>query len=67
MILLEVGNLDGLFGLIAVVMFGPSIILAVIGLILLKKYKKAAKVCFILAVIYLVISLGICGSILAMG
>jgi hypothetical protein len=67
MILLEVGNLDGLFQLIAAVMFGPSIILAIIGLMLLKKYKKAAKVCFILAVVYLVISLGVCGSIIAMG
>lgn len=67
MILLEVGNLDGLIQLIAAVMFGPSILLAIIGLILLKNYKKAAKVCFILAVVYLVISLGVCGSILAMG
>ena len=64
MILLEVGNLDGLFLLIGAIMFAPSIILAIIGFALLKKYKTAAKVSFILAVVYLVFSLGICGSML---
>ncbi len=67
MILLEIGNLDGLVQLIAAIMFGPSILLAIIGLFLLKNYKKAAKVCFILAVVYLVISLGVCGTLLASG
>lgn len=64
MILLEVGNLDGLFLLIGAVMFGPAIILAIIGFFLLKKHKKAAKICFILAVVYVIISLGVCGSML---
>ena len=61
MILLE-GNYDGILYLILAIMFGPAILLAGIGFILLKKNKKAAKVFFILATLYVVISLGICGS-----
>lgn len=64
-LLIEVGNLDGLVLLIAAIMFGPSIILAIIGFLLLKRNKKAAKVFFILAVVYLLVSLGICGSMMA--
>jgi len=65
MILLEIGNLDGLVLLIVAVMFGPALILAIIGLLMLKKDKKLAKVLLILAVVYTIISLGICGSMLA--
>ena len=61
---LEVGNLDGLLVLILAIMFGPAIILAIIGFAVLKKNKKAAKVLFILAAVYLIISLGICGSMM---
>lgn len=64
MTLLEVGNLDGLILLIVAIMFGPAILLAIIGLALLKKKKKAAKVLLILAIVYLIISLGICGSMM---
>ncbi|WP_299250457.1 hypothetical protein [uncultured Lacinutrix sp.] len=64
-LLIEVGNLDGLVLLIAAIMFGPSIILAIIGFLLLKRNKKAAKVFFILAVVYVLVSLGICGSMMA--
>ena len=47
---LEVGNLDGIVVLIALVMFGPALLLLIIGLILnSKQNKKAAKVFFILA------------------
>ncbi len=64
MIFLEVGNLDGLFAIIALVMVGPSILFALIGLILYyKQNKKAAKVFFILAGVYLLISFGICGGL----
>jgi len=65
MILLEIGNLDGLVLLVVAVMFGPALILAIIGLLMLKKDKKLAKVLLILAVVYTIISLGICGSMLA--
>ena len=64
MSVLEVGNLDGLLVLILANMFGPAIILAIIGFAVLNKNKKAAKVLFILAAVYLIISLGICGSMM---
>ncbi|UNY99750.1 hypothetical protein MQE36_05240 [Zhouia spongiae] len=62
-IALEVGNLDGLFVLIFLVMFGPPVMLTLIGIIL-RKNKKAAKVFYILAVTYLIIGLGLCASIM---
>jgi heme O synthase-like polyprenyltransferase len=61
MILLE-GNYDGILYLILAIMFGPAILLAAIGFILSKNNKKAAKVFYILATVYVVISLGLCGS-----
>lgn len=64
-IFLEVGNLNGLFALIAAIMVGPSILLTIIGFVVYRKNKKTAKVLFILAVVYLIISFGICGSMLA--
>ena len=65
MVFLE-GNMDlsGLVILIVLIMFGPAIIMAIIGFAILKKNKKAAKVLFILAAVYLIISLGICGSMM---
>ena len=62
---LEVGNLDGLVYLFVAIMFGPAILLSIIGFIVFKKYRKAAKVLFILAVVYVIVSLGICGSMMA--
>lgn len=62
--LLEVGNLDGLVALIVAIMFGPAILLAIIGFAVLKKHKKTAKILFILATVYVIISLGICGSMM---
>lgn len=62
---LELGNLDGLIYLIVAIMFGPAVVLTTIGLIFRKKHKKAAKVLFILAAIYVLISLGVCGSLIA--
>lgn len=62
-VLLEVGNLDGLFAFILLIMFGPAILFFIIGIILLtRQKKKAGKVFMILAGVYLVISLGVCGS-----
>lgn len=63
--LLEVGNLDGIFVLILGIMFGPAILLALIGATYQKNNKKTAKTFFILAAVYVIISLGICGSMLA--
>ena len=66
--LLEVGNLDGLFALIALVMFGPALLFLTIGIVLFaKQKKKAGKVFFILAGVYLLISLGVCGVLIGGG
>ena len=66
MIVLEGGmNLDGLIVLIILIMVGPAIILAIIGFLLRKNEKrKAAKVFYIIAGVYLLISLGICGAMM---
>lgn len=62
---LEVGNLDGLLILIIAIMLGPAILLTIIGFAIKSKNKKVAKVLFILATIYVIVSLGICGSMMA--
>lgn len=65
-IFLEVGNLDGLVYLILLILLGPPIFLSIIGLILFKtKNRKAGKIFFILAGVYLVVGLGICGALMA--
>ena len=64
MMFLEV-NLDGLVYLIVAIMFGPAVLLALVGFAVLRKYKKAAKILFILAAVYVIVSLGICGSMMA--
>ncbi|MBQ0788150.1 MAG: hypothetical protein KBT69_11650 [Oceanihabitans sp.] len=64
-LLLEVGNLDGLVIMLVAIMFGPAILLTIIGAAVFKKNKKAAKVLFILATVYVIISLGICGALMA--
>ncbi|MFK7813580.1 MAG: hypothetical protein AB8B59_13895 [Maribacter sp.] len=61
---LEVGNLDGLVYFFALIMFGPALLLLVIGLLIRKKNLKAAKVFYILAGVYLLVSLGICGGLM---
>lgn len=61
---LEVGNLDGLVYFFALIMLGPALLLFGIGLLLRKSNKKAAKVLYILAGIYLLVSLGICGGLM---
>ena len=63
-IVLEIGNLDGLAILILAIMFGPAILLAIIGFSQYNNNKKTAKILFILAGLYLLISLGICGTLL---
>ncbi|EAR02851.1 hypothetical protein [Maribacter sp. HTCC2170] len=62
---LEVGNLDGLVAILFLIMFGPAIVLVIIGFALrANEKKKASKVLFILAGVYLLISLGICGGLM---
>lgn len=65
MILLEVGNLAGLVVLLLSIMFGPPILLTIFGISNMKKNRKKAKVFFILAGIYLLVGLGICGAIIS--
>jgi hypothetical protein len=64
MIPLEVGNLDGIVVFIVLIMFGPPLLLTIIGFLVRKNYPTAAKVLFILATVYLIAGLGICGSII---
>lgn len=64
MIALEVGNLNGLFILILIIMFGPPALLTIIGMFTFKGNRKTSKILFILAALYLLIGLGICGSML---
>ena len=52
-------NFDGLISSAILMMFGPALVLAIIaGFLRYNKNRKAAKVLFVLAIIYLVISLG---------
>lgn len=64
MILLDISS-DGIILmiiLILLILLGVPIILSIIGLILRKKKPKTAKVLFIISVVYVLIGLGICGS-----
>ena len=63
MIILE-GNLDGLLLFILAIMFGPALLLAIVGFAIMKTQKKVAKTLFILSVLYVIISLGICGGMI---
>jgi len=62
--LLLLQNYDAILYLVLATMTGPSIVLAITGLAIRQKHKKAAKVLFILAVVYLIVSFGICGSMI---
>lgn len=61
---LEVGNLNGMVFVFLLIMFGPPILLLLIGVAVKSKSKKASKILYILGAVYLVIGLGICGSML---
>ncbi|MVO08997.1 hypothetical protein GOQ30_07435 [Flavobacterium sp. TP390] len=58
-------NLGGLILLIIIIMVGPPIVLSILGFIIRKNNPKAAKILYILSGIYLLIGLGICGSMMA--
>lgn len=64
MIALEVGGLGGLVAILVLIMIGPPILLTIIGLLINKNQPKSAKVLYILASVYLLIGLGICGSLM---
>ena len=64
MIPLEVGGLGGLVAILVLIMIGPPILLTIIGLVINKNQPKSAKVLYILASVYLLIGLGICGSLM---
>lgn len=64
MIALEGGNYAGILILILIIMFGPPLLFATIGFFTYKYNRKSGKVLFILAALYLLIGLGICGSML---
>ncbi len=64
MIPLEVGNLGGLVAIFVLIMVGPPLLLTIIGFFVRKNHPKAAKVIFILATVYLIAGLGICGSLM---
>lgn len=57
-------NFDGLVYFFALIMLGPALVLFGVGLLLRKSNKKAAKVLYILAGVYLLVSLGICGGLM---
>lgn len=63
--ILEVGNLNGLVALLFAIMLVPPILLGGISIFVRSKHKKTAKVLAILAAIYLIVGLGICGTLLA--
>ncbi len=64
MFFLEINGLGALIVAILFVMVGVPIILSLIGWWFYSKdKKKTAKILFIIAGVYLIISLGICGSL----
>ncbi len=63
MIFLE-ANYAGIVYLFLAIMLGPPILLASIGIAYYKKKPNLSKILFILAVLYLLIGGGICGSLL---
>jgi len=56
---------DALIYLIIAIMFGPTVLLVIIGFLVRKRNKKAAKVIFIIAAVYQLISLGVCGALVS--
>ena len=66
MIFLEIGSTDmfGIFAIIFGIMFGPPLILLLIGLSRRKTNPDTAKKFYIAAVVYLIVSGGICASLM---
>ena len=62
-LLLESGNFDSLIALVIIIMFGPPIIFAIIGANL--SDKKKSKMYYIITIAYLIIGLGVCGTMIS--
>ncbi|WP_427875524.1 hypothetical protein [Flavobacterium sp. MMS24-S5] len=62
---LEVGNLSGLVAIFVAIMVGPPILMTIVGFAIKKNSPNGAKVCFIIGALYLIIGLGICGTLLS--
>ena len=63
-LLIDGGNYLGAIILVLFIMFGVPIILTIIGISLRNKNKKTSKTLLIIAVVYVLISLGVCGSLM---
>lgn len=62
---LEGGNYNGIVYFILLILLGPPLLLGILGAFFYRrKQKTVAKVFFILAGIYLLVGLGLCGGIL---
>lgn len=57
-------NFDGIIVLLVLIMVGPALLLFGGGFAIRKKSKQASKVLYILAGVYLLVSLGICGGLM---
>lgn len=57
-------GIGAIIALVLLVMFGPPLLLAIIGLSRRKTSRQAAKVLFILAAVWLIVGGGICATIL---
>ncbi|UII22302.1 hypothetical protein [Fulvivirga ligni] len=64
MILADNMNLDGLVIFFLLIIFGPPLLLVLIGFAIKSNSAKGAKVLFIMAVTYLLIAGGICGTLM---
>ncbi len=65
MIFLEGGDYTMIFVIILILMMLPAIILSIIGAALYYNGKrKTPKILFIIAIVYVLVSLGICGSMM---
>lgn len=56
---------QALIYVLVLILLSPAILLTIVGFILNRlQYKKPSKICFILAGAYILIGLGICGSMM---
>ncbi len=62
-LLIEVNGLGLFILLMILIAIGIPVILFIIGLVTLRKNKKRAKVILIIATVYSIVSLGICGGL----
>ena len=66
MVLIADIEMIGLIILSIVIMLSPAIILTIIGFNLKKRKPETSKVLFIIATVYAIVGLGICGVLLSM-